>query len=474
MAVRGKPVWRTMTVRFKLPITATWALTMVALSMLVAGCTPPAEPRPVAPLPPTVAAASATPAPPTAVPFSPTPAQVVPTAVPPAEPPTQTSDVDPTEASVGATAVPTVDAGSGPEIVREPPDNLIELKDMLSRAVTSYAGSPPPRGHNIRLAASMLNGIWVAPGGILSFNQEVGPTTPEAGFQHGYGVGLKDGRVDPVAGGVTQVASTLFQAVYWSGLEIVERWSHMHWDQRYGEPPAGSLGLDAAIEDPTIDFKFRNTSGYWIRIQAEAGDTAVAFTIYGLDPGWQVNSGEPVVTNVLIKSEELERHEDPDLAVGEEFHISRAENGFDLKIVREVIGKDGRVLQNDHLVSRYLPARNIVLVGTQGATPTPAESPTAIPTPIAPTPTPGFNPSGYRLEDGRIRVPDLVGLPETEAQARITAVGLMTTYVNYQGRDDVPQDVLERVPVGHTLSQIPAPGEILPPGAKVLIAVRKE
>ena len=442
--------------------------------MLVVGCTPPEEPRPAASVPTTVAAASATPVPPTPLPSSPTPLQEVPTAVPPTEPPNQTSDVVPTEATVGATAVPTVEANPGPETVQEPPDNLVELKDVLSRAVTSYTGSPPPRGHNIRLAASKLNGLWVAPGGILSFNQEVGPTTPDAGFQHGYGIGLKDGKVDPVAGGVTQVASTLFQAVYWSGLEIVERWPHVRWDQRYGEPPAGSLGLDAAIEEPAIDFKFRNTSGYWIRIQAEAGDAAIAFTIHGLDPGWQVKSEEPVVTNVLIKSERLERRENPDLAAGEEYQISRAENGFDLKIVREVIGKDGRVLQNDYLVSRYLPAGNIVLVGTKETTPVPAESPTTIPTPMAPTPTPGFDPSGYRLEDGRIRVPDLVGLPETEAQARITAVGLMTTYVNYQGREDVPQDVLERVPVGHTLSQTPAPGEILPPGAKVLIAVRKE
>ena len=50
----------------------------------------------------------------------------------------------------------------------------------------------------------------------------------------------------------------------------------------------------------------------------------------------------------------------------------------------------------------------------------------------------------------------------------------MTGYVNYQGPDDVPEDKLESVPVGHVLSQTPAPGKILPEGAKVLIAVRKE
>ncbi len=467
-----------MIIGFKAQLAARLLPIAALLSILAAACTQPAEPLPVAPLPTATPLPSPTQA--SAAIALPSPTPVVPTAAPPEESPIAAEPAGATESPATTVAAQALDPSLDSPVVREQPDNLVDLKDMLSRAVTSYAGSSPPRGHNIRLAASKLNGLWVAPGGILSFNQEIGSTTPDAGFQHGYGIALKDGKVDPVAGGVTQVASTLFQAVYWSGLEIVERWPHVHWDQRYGEPPSGSLGLDAAVDDPTIDFKFRNTSGYWIRIQAEAGDTAVAFTIYGLDPGWQVKSAEPVVTNVLIKSEELERLEDPELTAGEEFQIGRAENGFDLKIVREVIGKDGRVLENDHLVSRYLPVGNVLLVGTKDATPAPTETPVATETPIAtatptePTPTPGFEPGSYRLEDGRIRVPDLVGLPENEAQARIAAVGLMTTYVNYQGRDDVPEDILERVPVGHTLSQTPATGEILPPGAKVYIAVRKE
>ena len=469
-----------MTGRLKRPLDAKSALAIALLSMLVAACTLPPDPTPLAPLPTATALPSPTQAAATDNPSPPTPTPVVPTAVQPADSPTPPDSVETTTVPPTTSVTLAANLELTSAVVRERPDNLLDLKDTLSRAVTSFAGSSPPRGHNVRLAASKLNEIWVAPGGVFSFNQEIGPTTADAGFQRGFGINLKDGRVDPVAGGVSQVASTLFQAVYWAGLEIVERWPHLHWDQRYGEPPSGSLGLDATVDDPAIDFKFRNTSGYWIRIHAEAGDTAIAFTIYGLDPGWEVNSAEPSVTNVLIRSEELERQEDPELPAGEEFQVSRAESGFDLKLVREVIGKDGKVLENDHLISRYLPASNILLVGTKGETPTPAETPppTASPavseTAIVPTPTLAFDPGSYRLEDGRIRVPDLVGLPENEAQARIAAVGLMTSYVNYQGPDDVPEDKLESVPVGHVLSQTPAPGKILPEGAKVLIAVRKE
>ena len=464
-----------MTGRLKRPLDAKSALAIALLSMLVAACTLPSDPTPLAPLPTVTALPSPTQTSAIDNPSPSTPTPVVPTAVQPADSPTPLDSVETTTVPPTASITLAANLELTSAVVRERPDNLLDLKDTLSRAVTSFAGSSPPRGHNVRLAASKLNEIWVAPGGVFSFNQEIGPTTVDAGFQRGFGIDLKDGRVDPVAGGVSQVASTLFQAVYWAGLEIVERWPHLHWDQRYGEPPSGSLGLDATVDDPAIDFKFRNTSGYWIRIQAEAGDSAIAFTIYGLDPGWEVKSAEPVTTNVVIKSEEVDRQEDPELAAGEEIQISRAENGFDLKIVREVIGKDGRVLEDDHLVSRYLPARSILLVGAQGETPTPAASPSPTPTeaPIVPTATPAFDPSIYRLEDGRIRVPDLVGLPEAEAQARITEVGLMTGYVNYQGADEVPAHILDKIPVGHVLSQTPAPETILQPGAQVLIAVRK-
>ena len=361
-----------MTGRLKRPLDAKSALAIALLSMLVAACTLPPDPTPLAPLPTATALPSPTQASAMDNPSPPTPTPVVPTAVQPADSPTPPDSVETTTVPPTTSVTLAADLELTSAVVRERPDNLVDLKDMLGRAATSYAGSSPPRGHNVRLATSKLNEIWVAPGGVFSFNQEIGPTTVDAGFQRGFGINLKDGRVDPVAGGVSQVSSTLFQAVYWAGLEIVERWPHIHWDQRYGEPPSGSLGLDATVDDPAIDFKFRNTSGYWIRIEVEAGDSAIAFTIYGLDPGWEVKSAEPVTTNVVIKSEEVDRQEDPELPAGEEFQVSRAESGFDLKLVREVIGKDGKVLENDHLISRYLPASNILLVGTKGETPTPA------------------------------------------------------------------------------------------------------
>jgi hypothetical protein len=119
-------------------------------------------------------------------------------------------------------------------------------------------------------------------------------------------------------------------------------------------------------------------------------------------------------------------------------------------------------------VNRYLPSRNVWLVGTKAATPT------ATPSPIPPTATPSPHPYDYRQPDGRIRIPNLVGLPEDDAQRLITDAGLMTTYVNYQGPGDIPDHDLSTVPVGHVLSQMPASDAAVSPGTMVYIAVRRD
>ena len=106
------------------------------------------------------------------------------------------------------------------------------------------------KAHNIQLAAQRLNGVVVPPGGTFSFNKEVGPTTLEAGFQWGFGLtGGGDGgvhTVPSVAGGICQVATTLFQPVFWSGYQIEERYWHLYWIPSYTS--RGVVGLDATVD----------------------------------------------------------------------------------------------------------------------------------------------------------------------------------------------------------------------------------
>ena len=364
-----------------------------------------------------------------------------------------------------------IDAKSSIEATPTMPADPSELKDVLGSATTSYAGSVPPRAHNVRLGTSRLNGALVAPGEVFSFNEFVGPTTLDAGFQKGFGIILSGGQaetVESVAGGICQVATTLFQAVYWAGLEVVERWHHYYWIERYGASPSGFTGLDTTVDDPWVDFKFRNTTGNWIWIESTFDNETITFTIHGINPGWKVVSTEPVITDVIKASQEEVMREDPEMPAGEALLIEHAGDGFEITATRKVIDEDGNVLATYKFVNRYLPSRNVWLVGTKAATPT------ATPSPIPPTATPSPHPYDYRQPDGRIRIPNLVGLPEDDAQRLITDAGLMTTYVNYQGPGDIPDHDLSTVPVGHVLSQMPASDAAVSPGTMVYIAVRRD
>ena len=250
-----------------------------------------------------------------------------------------------------------IDSESTIEAMPTKPTDLSELKDVLGSATTSYAGSVPPRAHNVRLGTSRLDGALVAPGEIFSFNEFVGPTTLDAGFQKGFGIILNGGQaetVESVAGGICQVATTLFQAVYWAGLEVVERWHHSYWIQRYGVSPSGFTGLDTTVDDPWVDFKFRNNTGNWIWIESKYDDATITFTIHGIDPGWKVVSTEPVITDVITASQEEVIREDPGMPAGQKMMIEHAEDGFEITATRQVIDKHGNVLATYKFVNRYI------------------------------------------------------------------------------------------------------------------------
>lgn len=72
-------------------------------------------------------------------------------------------------------------------------------------------------------------------------------------------------------------------------------------------------------------------------------------------------------------------------------------------------------------------------------------------------------------------MPNIVGRTEADARSMIVAVGLVPAQpANYQGRADLPLEVLRQVCVGCVLSSIPAPGQAVPAGTLVYLAVRKE
>lgn len=355
------------------------------------------------------------------------------------------------------------------------PYDASRLTDLLGESITSYAGSIAPRVHNVRLATSLINGAQIAPGAVFSFDERVGDQTTAHGFQVAWGIITSDGKPETVhadAGGICQVATTVFQALYWAGLPIVQRYHHLYWIAHYGTPPYGGIGLDATVDFPPVDLKVKNSTSDWVRIDASYDATHVHVRVVGVSQGWKVSSSQPKIENMVKTDPTPVRRPDPTMNPGTELWVEAAQDGFDVTIERLVKSSSGDLVDRYVFKNHYDQAQNVLVFGTKGLTPT-VTPPAGTPTIAAPLGTATPTLDNYRLPDGRIKVPPLVGLTEAQARQLVSQVSLQNTFSNYQGPGDVPAAALNQVPVGAVLSQLPPPGTVVGPGTTVYLAVRK-
>ena len=246
----------------------------------------------------------------------------------------------------------------------------VVIRERLTSGNTDYSFSIASRKHNVELSMERLNGALVAPDGIFSFNQAVGAQTVENGYQAAYGIAMVGGAggqaktVSSVAGGICQVSTTLFQAVYHAGLPVEERNWHLFWINGYGQPPSGLKGLDATVDDQSaLDFKFRNTTGNWLAVEAAAEGGRVKIALHGTNPGWQVQIDPPVITNERKADPTMVTEKTHDLPPGQRRQVESAVDGFDAANHTVVRDGAGNILRDVTFRSSYLPSRNVTQVG---------------------------------------------------------------------------------------------------------------
>lgn len=296
----------------------------------------------------------------------------------------------------------------------------IVISDLLGSASTYYGTSSNNRRVNVELAINQLDGYLVPPGGQFSFNQAIGGTaTLEDGYQMGYGIisgenGVPQ-TVPSVAGGICQVATTAFQAAFWSGVKIGERNWHLYWIAAYGTGPGGMQGLDATVDpDYGLDSTWTNTTGNWVAINAVADGEWMTVEVWGTATGWTVQADEPVIENVVKADPTMVRQYSPDIPPGQSVVVERAQDGFTATIHRTVTDASGQQLDDLWMTSYYIPARNVTLVGDgvslATSSPDPAtEAPAAEEQPAAdPTPVPTEEPSST---DDVVDEPSATGTP---------------------------------------------------------------
>ena len=175
-----------------------------------------------------------------------------------------------------------IDESAEPEVTTEELEAL-GIRHKVSQ-FTTYHPCCQNRVTNIHLIADKVNNIMVMPGDTFSLNESAGERTTEDGY-------LEDGTIiggeitDTVGGGVSQFATTFYNAIFWGGYEDVIHKPHSFYFSRY------PLGIEATISWPLPDLQFRNDSENAILIRTSYSNSSVTVAIFGDNDG-RIVSGE--------------------------------------------------------------------------------------------------------------------------------------------------------------------------------------
>ncbi len=260
------------------------------------------------------------------------------------------------------------------------------IERRLASYTTAYAGTSD-RITNLQLGVSLLNGALVAPGGTFSFNERVGERTVERGFRPAPVI-IRDEYEEDVGGGVSQVATTVFNAAWEAGLKITERNPHSLYISRY------QLGRDATVNYPDLDLKFVNDTPKWVLVAGSSGAGGITVSIYGGGPERRVESSEGTMR--ITGPARIRRVKDPTMLVGKSVVEEEGSSARATTVTRTVYDEQGEVIHDETWNTSYRGEYRIIRVGSKPkpkpkpkpAKPKPAPPDPTITTPTTPPPPP--------------------------------------------------------------------------------------
>lgn len=136
----------------------------------------------------------------------------------------------------------------------------LKIKERVS-TFTTYYPYAEYRNINIGRAAELVDGTVLKPGDTFSLNDVVGERTRENGFTEGFII--SDGIFkEDLGGGVSQMATTTFNAMFFAGLKDVEHKPHSFYIDRY------PVGREATVAWGAVDLRFQNDTPYGVLVHA--------------------------------------------------------------------------------------------------------------------------------------------------------------------------------------------------------------
>lgn len=205
---------------------------------------------------------------------------------------------------------------------------------------TTYFPVSGSRHANIATGSAQFDGVVLMPSQTFSFWQLLGPVTVERGYAYAGAIIKNRSDDNVIGGGLCQVSTTMFNAVARLGYEIVERREHSYLIERY------PMGLDAAVFEPGLDFRWKNDTQSPVFLWSWVSDTSVTFDVWGLPTGRTVTFSDPVQRNFT----DVPAGYAPDPAFPPGYVI----RGRDVIRTRTVT-ENGLVVHQDTFFSHYLP-----------------------------------------------------------------------------------------------------------------------
>lgn len=215
---------------------------------------------------------------------------------------------------------------------------------------TTNSTNNADRNNNLNLACNAIDGVVLQVGEEFSFNHTTGKRSPEAGYKEA--AAYQNGEVvSEPGGGVCQVASTLYNAVIFSGLTVNERHPHTY------APTYVTPGEDATVSFDGFqgpDLRFTNTTSSAIVIRAHYADRTVTCSIIGipiLEEGEKISMHSEQVGETDVPAPIVE--DDPSLEPGVQVQVSKGDKGSTWNTYLKHVYPDGRVTDELFHVSKY-------------------------------------------------------------------------------------------------------------------------
>ncbi len=231
------------------------------------------------------------------------------------------------------------------------------ISDVIATGDSVYVGSGAGRAHNVELAARMIDGTLVEPGGEFSFNDAVGSLFTGEYREAGSYIDGPNGQ--SLAGGVCQVSTTVFRAALMAGFPITEWWPHSYRSPFYelgGWDPGwdASIVQDGNLPGESTDFRFVNPTDSWLLIRSTVTtDDVLTVQIHGAPTGYDVWFDEPAIETVAWATDAVTISVDPELPPGTILPDQPRMDGLEVSVVRYVADADGEIVSVDTFVSTY-------------------------------------------------------------------------------------------------------------------------